>query len=382
MNRGWIKYALAAVLLFVSALFFYQKAYVPKRTFTTVSPLRGDLEVEVFGIGEVDAKNIYTISSQSGGKLDGVYKDQGEWVKNGELLAVIDPVDLKSKLAEGRAAYQKALLEIEAAKKEYALNEERHKLALLTYERYDRLYKKEYVAQAEYDNAKTEMLTSEIQLQGNGVNIRSGEAEAAGLLQSINGIEAKLKTLQIRSPIDGYVIVKEAETSETVTPSQPILRIVDPETLWIRTYIDERISGDIRAGQRAGITLRSQPDRSFSGHVSRINTMSDSVTQERVVEIIFDEIPMPFFVNEQAEVHIQVKTLSNILKIPASLIVAYGGKKGVWISKDKAAHFQTLEIIAQSDDEVAVGSGIDENSRIIIPDAHKKTLHEGMSIRP
>jgi len=288
---------------------------------------------------------------------------------------------MKAKLAENRAAYKKALLEIEAAKKEYALSEERYKLALLTFERYDRLYQKKYVAQAEYDKAKTDMLTSEIQLQGNGVKISSGEAEAAGLLHGIQRTEATLKTLQIRSPIDGYVLAKEAETSETVMPSQPILRIVDTETLWIRAYIDERISGDIRTGQRARITLRSQPGRPFSGHVRRINTMSDAVTGERVVEIIFDEIPMPFFINEQAEVRIRVKTIANALKIPVSLIVTNGGEKGVWIISDKAAHFQTLEIAAQSDDEAAVGSGIDENSRIILPEARKKTLHEGMSIR-
>jgi len=382
MNRGWIKYALAAALLIVIASLFYQNVYIPKKTFKIVSPVRGDLEVKVFGIGEVDAKNIYTISSQVGGKLDAIYKDQGEWVKKGELLAVIDPVDLKAKLAENRAAYQKALLEIEAAKKAYAINEERHKLALLTYERYDRLYQKQYVAQAEFDKARTDMLTSEIQLQSTGVNIQSGEAEAAGLIQSINGIEAKLATLQISSPIDGYVIVKEAELSETVTPSQSILRIVDPAALWIRTYIDESISGDIHAGQQAEITLRSQPDRVFTGHVSRINTISDAVTQERVVEVVFDEIPMPFFVNEQAEVYIKVKTLSNILKIPAYLIVSYDGEKGIWISNDKTAHFQRVEIAAQSDDEAAAVSGINENSRIILPDASKKTLHEGMSIRP
>jgi RND family efflux transporter MFP subunit len=381
MNKTWIKYVLAAVLLFVGASLFYQKLYIPKRTFKTVSPIRGDLEVKVFGIGEVDAKNIYTISSQTGGKLDGVYKDQGEWVKKGDLLAVIDPVDLKAKLAENQATYQKSLLEIEATKKEYALSEERYKLALLTYERYDRLYQKKYVAQAEYDKAKTEMLTSKLQLQSYAVRIRSGEAETSRLLQSIKGVKAKLKSLQIHSPIDGYVIVREAETSETVMSSQPIMRIVDPETLWVRTYIDERISGDIRTGQLAKITLRSTPDRPFSGHVRRINAISDAVTQERVVEIIFDEIPRPFFINEQAEVHISAKTLSNVLKIPASLIVSNGGKKGVWVVNDGAAHFKALEIVAQSNDEVALGSGIGENSRIILPEAHKKTLHEGMSIR-
>jgi len=381
MNRGWIKYVLAGLLLFIGASLFYQKVYLPKKTFRAVSAKRGDLEVKVFGIGEVDVKNSYAISSQTGGKLDALYKDQGDRVKKGELLAIIDPVDLKAKLAESQAAYQKALLEIDAMKKEQSLNEERYKLALLTFERYDRLYQNKYVAQAEFDKANTEMLTSKIQLESNGVRIHSGEAEAARLLQGIKGIEARLKTLQIRSPIDGYVIAKDAETSETVMPSQPILRIVDTETLWIRAYIDERISGDIRPGQPAMITLRSQPDRPFPGHVRRINAMSDAVTGERVVEISFEETPMPFYINEQADVRIRVKLLPNILKIPASLIVTDGGEKGVWISDDKVAHFQVLQIIAQSDDEVAVGAGIDETSRIIIPDANKKTLHEGMSIR-
>ncbi|PNV84417.1 MAG: hypothetical protein C0627_01035 [Sulfurimonas sp.] len=93
MNK-WIKYFAITLLIALGATIFYNKVYIVKSTFATTKPTLGDLHVTIRGIGNVDAKNIYTITAQSGGKIENIYFDEGMWVKKGSLLLSIDPVEL------------------------------------------------------------------------------------------------------------------------------------------------------------------------------------------------------------------------------------------------------------------------------------------------
>ena len=117
-----------------------------------------------------------------------------------------------------------------------------------------------------------------------------------------------------------------------LSSSSTILKIVDSQTIWVKAFIDERISSDIKVGQKANITLRSKNDAIFEGEVKRIVAQSDAVTQEREVNIAFKELPIPFYINEQARVNIEVKTIKNALKIPLNTLV-YKDKKEVYIQK-------------------------------------------------
>jgi hypothetical protein len=183
----------------------------------------------------------------------------------------------------------------------------------------------------------------------------------------------------IYAPADGYVISKDAEVAQNVVASTPILQIVDPNTLWVATKIDERVSANIKIGQSATITLRSQPNKIYKGVVKRINAMSDAVTLEREIDVAFIEFPKPFYMNEQAKTSIDIKTYKETVLLPANVVVQNGGTLGVWIAKDSHAHFLPLKIIAKNDTHYGV-SNLELNTKIIIPSADKKPLSDGMKI--
>ena len=71
MNKS-IKYLIVVVVITLLGTLFYNKVYIPKTTFETVSPTVGDLSVSISGIGNVGAKNIYSITAQTGGKGGGL----------------------------------------------------------------------------------------------------------------------------------------------------------------------------------------------------------------------------------------------------------------------------------------------------------------------
>lgn len=374
-----VKYIIILALLAVAGMIFYKKVYVPKTTFETILPTVGELNVKVFGIGNVSAKDIYSINAQTGGKILSILSDEGEWVKKGDLLVTIDSVDIPQLLEEAKIAVQKANSELEASKKELQSLNVQKNLLYLTYKRYSKLKKQAFVSQAEYDRAKAEYDAIKAQIEATKAHITSAKTEINRAKKGVEALETKLSRYKIFSPVDGYIISRDAQEFQSVGSSQPILKIVDPKTVWIKAYIDEKLSGNIKVGQKATIFLRSQGEKKFAGIIKRIVAQSDAITQEREVNVAFEKLPIPFYINEQAEVNIFVKSYKDIVKIPARAVTYEDAKVGIWINIDQKAHFQTIDVFAKSSTELGV-KGIDKDTKIIIASKKNKPLKEGMSI--
>lgn len=379
MNKR-IKYIIIIILAIVGGFLFYKNVYIVKTTYKTLSPKVANLDIKVFGIGNVSAKDIYSITAQTGGKIISILTDEGQWVKKGDLLISIDPVDMPELVEEMLISVEKTKSELKALIKESESLNAQKELALITYKRYEKLVKQSFVSKSEFDKAKTDLNALTAQLEATLVRIESSKIEVQRTQKNADSLKTKLSRFQIYAPVDGYVISKSAEVAQNVASSTTILKIVDPKTLWIKAYIDEKISGDIKVGQKAEITLRSQSNKQFTGYVKRIVAQSDAVTQEREINVAFDELPIPFYINEQARVTINAKTISNAITIPLNTLKVEDGKEGVWTLIDNKAYFKELNIQAKGDNEAAIISGIKTEDIIIIPDSSKKALSEGMRI--
>jgi RND family efflux transporter MFP subunit len=377
--KNSIKYLALAVLFLVGGVIFYTKVYIPKSTYERVNAVKGDMNLSIFGIGNVGAKNIYAITAQTGGKILEIKTDEGEWVKKGDLLVVMDAVDLPQLLEESKISVQKAESEVVASQKELSSLIAQKNLALVTYTRYEKLKKQSFASQSEYDKAKADLDSIEAQIEATKAHIDSAKTEVLRASKAVEVLRVKLSRYKIYAPVDGYVIAKDAVKAQSVVQTQSIVKIVNPKEVWVKAYIDERISGGLRVGQKAAIVLRSQADKAFAGHVARIVAQSDAVTQEREVDVSFEKLPIPFYLNEQAEVNIMTEYLENVVKIPSKQIVYKDKKAGVWVDKEGKAHFVNVKIIASDADQSAV-SGLESNAAILVPSDKKKPLYEGAKI--
>jgi len=374
-----IKYSLVALLAVAGGTVFYNKVYIPKSTYAKISPTLGDMAVEVFGIGNVDAKNIYALNAQSAAKILSITKDAGEWVKKGELLVEMDPVDLPLLLQETKISVKKASLELIASQKELESLIAQKNLASITYKRYEKLKEQSFASQSEYDKAKADLDVLDAQIEASKAHINSARTEIMRAKKSTEALSVKLSRFKIYAPVDGYIIARDADVQESVLPTQAILKIVDPKTVWIRSYIDEKVSGAVALNQEVKIRLRSKSNRTYQGYVSRIVPQSDAVTGEREVDVMFENLPLPFYINEQAEVEIRTKELKNIIKIPANTLVYKDEKSSVWIFKDGKAYSKEVKVLARNGENIAV-SGLSSSDTLIVPAKENKTLSEGSRI--
>jgi RND family efflux transporter MFP subunit len=373
------QYIVVILLLLLGGVLFYKKVYIPKTTYETVTSSKGDLSVEVFGIGNVGAKYTYSMTAQTGGKILSIHTDEGKWVKKGDLLITMDSVDVPQLLEEAKLSVQKADSEWLATKKELESLFAQKQLAQITYARYEKLKKESFASKAEYDKAKADLDVIEAQIAATEAHIASAKMEEERAQKSVEALNEKLSRYKIYAPVDGYVIARSAEVAQAVLPSQPILKIVNSKDVWIRAYIDEKISGGVKVGQKAVITLRSQYEKRFSGSVKRIVAQSDAVTQEREVDVAFDTLPLPFYINEQAEVRIASKTYKDVVKVPLKALSYYKEKTGVWTETSGKAHFVFVKVLARGHSEAAV-TGVDAGVEILIDSGKKKPLSEGMSV--
>ncbi|MCK9491252.1 MAG: efflux RND transporter periplasmic adaptor subunit [Sulfurimonas sp.] len=377
---AWIKYSIGAIVIALGIIVFYNKVYVTKSTFSTTKPVYGDLFVSVKGIGNVDAKNIYTITAQSGGKIEKIFFDEGEWVKKGDLLLSIDPVDLPMLLDEQRVALKKATHEVHTSQSNLESLEAQESLILVTNNRYKKLLEDRYATQAEFDKAHSDLQNMRAQMDSAKAKIASAKLEIQRLAKTIEATEEKLKRLKIYAPSDGYIVSKDAELAQYVLPSTPIFKIVDPKTLWVVVNVDERLAHNIKLGQDASIVLRSKPDEKLQGVVERVVAISNAVTLEREIAVAFSVTPSKFYINEQAEVNIKTAKHENVLKVPLTIMRTKESKKGLWVVKENKAYFTPVTVLAQNDDEVAISSGISVDSELLIHKNSNKPLSDGMKI--
>lgn len=113
--------------------------------------------------------------------------------------------------------------------------------------------------------------------------------------------------------------------------------LVAAPTVWAVGYVDERLAGRLNVGQPAEIALRSDPTMRIPGHVERIEIQSDSVNEERLVDVAFEKIPDNIHLAEQAYVYIDTSTLPRAVLVQPSAVVGFQGDRGtggygtVWV---------------------------------------------------
>ena len=198
--------------------------------------------------GTVEARRSYLIGPTAAGRVRAVHADVGERVRAGQVLAEIDPVDLDERLRSSEAAHTRATSAVAAAE---ALRKDalaRRQLAELNARRYRDLGGRSFVStsavegkQQELDSAAATLEASEANLQGARQELRRLQADQDGLLQ-------QKRNLHLLAPRDGLVISRDAEPGSTVVAGQAVLRVVEPESLWVKARLDQGRSRGLAVG--------------------------------------------------------------------------------------------------------------------------------------
>ena len=309
---------------------------------------RGDLAKSVVATGKVTPITKVEVKSKASGIVKKLYVDYGDRVKQGQLLAQLDKVEIQAQVDQSRAALQAA----EANQKSSQADFERAKvdaegpdvpLLKRAYDRALAMAKDGVVSASQLDDAD-----KNYQLALNKQNVAKAQvtvlkakiAQAQAVVSedqaNLKQLEEQLSYTDILSPIDGIVLSRDVEIGDAVSSilvlgstATLVMTLGDTSEVYVKGKVDESDIGKVYLGQRARIKVESFKDKTFDGKVTKISPMGvekDNVTTFEV-RVSIQNPGGELKAEMTANAEIILDEHKNVLQIPEGAIIYDKDKK-------------------------------------------------------
>lgn len=206
--------------------------------------------------------NKLSVSSKILGRITNLTVDEGDSVKQGQLLVQLDSTDFKAQenqaeamLALDNESITLAKVNVEKAQDDFNRSQTQYKDNIIPKEQFDHAQKAMEAAKASFNIAQTKIGTAKAQLKV---------------------IKTELQNTRILSPMDGVVAKRWVLTGDVVSPGQPIFTIYDLKNIWVTADLEETKLAQIHIGDTVEISVDTYPDQMFRGQVFQIGSNTAS----------------------------------------------------------------------------------------------------------
>jgi HlyD family secretion protein len=280
----------------------------PQTTYVTVPVEKGGLKAEINSTGTIKPRVEVQVGSQVSGTIKKLYADFESVVKEGELIALIDPDTYKAKVAQAKANLLSAKANVKKA--DATLIDQ-----VRTLRRKEELIKTNAISQQDYDTAQTNVDAARAQVD-------VAKATVAQMEANLQEAELNLKYTNIVAPVNGIVTARNMDVGQTVAASfqTPVLfRIAEDLTLMqVYTSVDEADIGRVRVGQDAVFTVPAFPDETFKASVTQIRNdpqiQQNVVTYNVILDVKNDDLKLRPGMTTNVE--IRLSEVHDALKVP------------------------------------------------------------------
>jgi membrane fusion protein, multidrug efflux system len=238
----------------------------------------------------VDAENV-SIGSKMLGRIAAVYADEGDQVKAGALLAVLDSTDLVAQRNQAKALWTQSLANLSQTEVKYdsdqkgirvlEINLERasddldrakkqSEGGVITAEQFSHTKKGYETAVAQLDAAKTQLLVSKSM-------INSAKAAAETSEAQVRVLDTQLNNTRLYSPDDGVISKRWLLPGDVAQPGQAVFTLTKSKSLWVVAFLEETSMYEIHVGQKVKFTIDAFPSVRFEGKVFLVGSTTASV---------------------------------------------------------------------------------------------------------
>lgn len=339
----------------------------------------------------VSPENPSNVAFLVSGKVVKVGPREGDFVKRGQVLAVIDPNDYSIAVEAAAAQAQAARAVLQKA--ESPVRPETLEQARVAFERAEDEYKRmkqlyESRSLPANDFLKFKAVYESAQQQY--AQARSGgqkedrEQARAVYNQAVAGEKAARKRLSdatLTAPVDGYIAGRSVEVGDMAAAGRPVFQIVQLDPVEVAVGVPETDIRLVRVGQTATVRIPAMAGEAFTGSVRVINVSADPSTRTYMVRICVPNPRRVLRLGMIAEAQIQGDRLAKVMCVPGDAIVrdAQGASTVfVYFPDQRRVYARRVETGTVYGVEVQIKSGLSGTDLVVVAGQNK--LREGSAV--
>ena len=384
------------------------------------------LTEKVSASGRIQPKTKVDITSEFSGEIIALLVSEGQQVKAGDLLVVMDTIQIKADVSQARYAFDGARASLAGAEASFNQADE-------DYQRQQRLFEQNLSSETEYNTAKYAYLNAKARFE-------NAQAQANGAEAAYDKQLDRLRKAKITSPMNGVLTFLDCEVGEIAagqtafTQGKILMTISDLSVFEVEVEVDETEINKIQLGQHSEIEVDAIPDTSFAGSVVEIGNTAIMVglgTQDQStnfrVKVTFADFNPRLRPGMSATVDVTTAERDDILAVPFASVVtrnydldslqaARAAKaanesgsmqvqaaendtadstktkaadkkerkdiKGVFVVREGAALFVPIETGISGQKDIEVTGGLQENDSVVSgPYSALRTLKDGEAVQ-
>jgi membrane fusion protein (multidrug efflux system) len=281
-----------------------------------------------------------------------VLKENGDTVRQGDLLVRLDAMAIRDALASAEAAERAGKLAFEQAERQFDRMKTLRGSGMASAQALDDAEGRRNAAQSDLEASKARLVLARQQLQ----------------------------RTEVRAPFDGVVTERKVSPGDTATLGKELLKVIDPRSMRFEGAVSADNVADLRVGEKVHFRVNGYGDREFEGSVRRVNPAANPTTRQVEVLVDFVGETQPKLAGLYAEGRLETRTTSS-LTVPASAVVRDGDKAMAWKVAGEKLQRVTLKLAdrdPRTGDYVVLG-GLTEGDQVIkYPNA---MLKEGQTVQ-
>jgi len=323
--------------------------------------------VTVRATGALQARQTATLSAQVLGRVQEVLVREGDSVRAGQTLVVLDDTTLKSAEEQAEAA-------LEAADSQEIAAQTNADLAASTLTRYKQLQSQKSVSPQEMDEVTRKAEAANAQVE-------ALRAQSNAMKAQLAGSRAMLGYSRVLAPFAGAVTGRLVDPGALASPGVPLVRVDSAGALQLQAVVEESAIGFLHKGMKIGVSIDSVPSLDPSGTVSEIVPAADASSHS--FEIKIDLPPSKdLLAGMYATAEIPTGTTPAIL-VSRSAIVVRGSLACAYVlDSNNIAQLRYVTLGPSHGDAVEILSGIAANERLVDAPADRDLAGKRVEAQP
>ena len=358
---------------FIILIFFTILGSACKRSADGTSPTYRELTEAVYASGNVYPRNEYTVTADAAGILEKRLINEGDSIRQNQLLFVLESTSENARQQAAASAYQQARANLGAnspvlAELEAQVRNARTRLAndSINYTRYRELYSQNATSKAELERIELNYTLSKNNLRAQtNTLLRSLDQirlDVANNRSQLVSSEVAGRNTRIRSFVNGKVYEVYKDPGEVVKIGDQLALVGSGNQLYAQLAVDESDFGRLRLGQEVVLKADVYPDKVFRAKISKIYPKLNRTDQSFRADAEFvGERPASYY-GLTVEANIIISQNKHVLTIPKSYVI---GNDSIWVDQDGKKQKVKFRKGAENFDLVEVKGGLTETSKLI-----------------